>query len=134
MIKPVMAILHWEADRDTALERYERAVAAWRQTFGDLSSGPLHAIAGRSERGGLVVVNVFRSNEDHLAFGRNMGDPLAAVDLPTPAVEHVCRSAASAGQRSPIATTWIRPQLAESEHHGLAGARCELDVALVVHG
>jgi hypothetical protein len=84
-----MAILHWEADPDTALERYEKAVAAWRETFGGHSSGPLHAIAGRSERGGLVVVNVFRTNEDHLAFGRNIGDPLAAVSLPTPDVEHV---------------------------------------------
>ena len=89
MSHPVMAILHWEADPDISLERYEKAVAAWRETFGGRSSGPLHAIAGRSERGGLVVVNVFRTNEDHLAFGRNMGDPLAAVDLPTPAVEHV---------------------------------------------
>jgi hypothetical protein len=89
MSKSVMAILRWKADPDTVLERYERAVATWRETFGDLSSGPLQAIAGRSERGGLVVVNVFQTNEDHLAFGRNMGDPLAAVDLPTPDVEHV---------------------------------------------
>ena len=89
MSKAVMAILRWEADPDMALERYERAVAEWRKTFGDHSSGPLHAIAGRSERGGLVVVNVFPTNEDHLAFGRNMGDPLTAVGLPTPDVEHV---------------------------------------------
>ena len=89
MSEAVMAILHWEADPDTALERYERAVAAWRETFGDLSSGPLHAIAGQSERGGLVVVNVFPTDEEHLAFGRNMGDPLTAVGLPTPDVEHV---------------------------------------------
>jgi hypothetical protein len=84
-----MAILHWEADPDTAFERYERAVAAWRETFVGRSSGPLHAIAGRSERGGLVVVNVFPTDGDHLAFGRNMGDPLTAVGLPTPDVEHV---------------------------------------------
>ena len=89
MCEPVMAILHWDEDPDTALERYERAVAAWRETFGDLSSGPLHAIAGRGERGGLVVVNVFPTDGDHLAFGRNMGDPLTAVGLPTPDVEHV---------------------------------------------
>ena len=89
MREQVMAILHWDEDPDTALERYERAVAAWRETFGDLSSGPLNAIAGRSERGGLVVVNVFPTDGDHLAFGRNMGDPLTAVGLPTPDVEHV---------------------------------------------
>jgi hypothetical protein len=84
-----MAILHWEADPDTALERYEKAVAAWRERFGDQTSGPVYAIAGRGERGGLVVVNVFPTDGDHLAFGRNMGDPLTAVGLPTPDVEHV---------------------------------------------
>src|ERR1044071_1673156 len=89
MSEPVAAILHWEADEDAALERYERAVTAWREKFSSQFAGPLHAIAGRSERGGRVVVNVFPTNEDHLAFGRNMGDPLAAVGLPTPDVEHV---------------------------------------------
>jgi hypothetical protein len=89
MSEPVMAILHWDDEPDAALEKYERAVTAWRESFGGNSSGPLHAIAGRSERGGLVVVNVFRTDDDHLAFGRNMGDPLAAVGLPTPDVEHV---------------------------------------------
>ncbi len=89
MSRPVMAILHWDGNAEAALERYERAVAVWRETFGDQFSVPLHAIAGRSERGGLVVVNVFPTNRDHLEFGRNMGDPLAAVDLPSPDVEHV---------------------------------------------
>ena len=41
----------------------------WRETFGDQFSVPLHAIAGRSERGGLVVVNVFPTNRDHLERG-----------------------------------------------------------------
>ena len=110
-----MAILHWEADPDTALERYERAVAAWRETFGDLSSGPLHAIAGRSERGGLVVVNVFPTNGDHLAFGRNMGDPLTAVGLPTPDVEHV----------SVRRLGW--PESGDDEGVVTDGSGCELD-------
>ena len=89
MSKPVMAILRWDTDPDTTLERYDCAVAEWRKTFGDVSAGPLHAIAGRSERGALVVVNIFPTNGDHLAFGRNMGGPLEAVGLPTPDVEHV---------------------------------------------
>jgi len=89
MSKPVMAVLRWDGDPDTTLELYERAVALWHARFGGHTSGPLHAIAGRSERGGLVVVNIFPTNRDHLAFGRNMGDPLAAVGLPTPDVEHV---------------------------------------------
>ncbi len=92
MSKPVMAILHWEADPDTALERYERAVAAWRETFGDLSSGPLHAIAGRSERGGLVVVNVFPTNGDH--------SRQSASRRPT---SNTCRSADSVGRRASMA-------------------------------
>src|SRR5881628_1938744 len=104
MTEPVAAILHWDADEDAALERYERAVTAWREKFSGQSAGPLHAIAGRSERGGLVVVNVFPTDEDHLAFGRNMGDPLAAVGLPRP-TSNTCRSAASAGRSLPMATT-----------------------------
>ena len=113
MNEPVLAILHWDTDQDSALERYERAVTAWREKFGGKSSGPLHAIAGRSERGGLVVVNVFRTNEDHLAFGRNMGDPLAAVDLPTPDIEHVsvCRLG------------W--PQIADGDYVDSSAARGE---------
>jgi hypothetical protein len=113
MSEPVMAILHWDADPDAALERYERAVTAWSETFGDKSSEPLHAIAGRSERGGLVVINVFRTNEDHLAFGRNMGDPLAAVGLPTPDVEHV----------SVRRLGW--PASADGEAAGVTAARVE---------
>ena len=89
MSESVMAILRWDTEPDAALERYERAVEAWRERFGDQSSGPAYAIAGRSERGGLVVVNVFPTDGDHLAFGRNMGDPLEAVGLPTPEVEHL---------------------------------------------
>ena len=89
MSEPVMAILRWADDSEGALERYERAVAAWREAFDGRAPGPLHAIAARSERGGLVVVNVFRTDEDHLAFGRNMGEPLATAGLPTPDVEHL---------------------------------------------
>jgi hypothetical protein len=113
MSKPVLAILHWDADQDSALERYERAVTAWREKFGGQFSGPLHAIAGRSERGGLVVVNVFRTNEDHLAFGRNMGDPLEAVGLPTPDIEHV-----SVGRLG-----W--PESGDGDAAGVTGAHVE---------
>jgi hypothetical protein len=113
MSESVAAILHWDADQDAALERYERAVTAWREKFSGQFAGPLQAIAGRSERGGLVVVNVFRTNEDHLAFGRNMGDPLAAVGLPTPDVEHVsvCR------------LSW--PEIADSDDVDSSAARGE---------
>ncbi len=89
MSEPVMEILHWDSDPETTLDRYEQAVARWRERFGEQSAGPLHAMAGRSERGGLVVVNVFPTDQDHLAFGRNMGGPLESVGLPTPDVEHV---------------------------------------------
>jgi hypothetical protein len=88
MAKAVMAILHWDGDPVMALQAYERAVADWRARFPDRSE-PEYAIAGRSEHGGLVVVNVFQTNQDHLAFGRAMGEPLAAVGLSTPEVEHV---------------------------------------------
>ena len=88
-MNPVMAILRWSSDPDETLRRYEQAVARWRQEHGARYAPPLQTAAGPGEKGGLVVVNVFASDEDHLNFGRNMGGPLERVGLPTPEVEHV---------------------------------------------
>jgi hypothetical protein len=88
MSQAVMLILRWDEEPETALERYERAVAAWRQRFGERSSEPAHALAGRSDRGGLVVVNVFETDEDHHAF-HSLGDLLKDVGLARPDVERV---------------------------------------------
>jgi hypothetical protein len=85
--EPVIVILRWEGDPDRVLPRYEKAVDIWRERFA--SRGPAQTFAGASERGGVVVVNVFAHDQDHLMFGRNMGDPLAAVGLPTPSIEHI---------------------------------------------
>jgi hypothetical protein len=88
MSESVMVILHWDEDPETALERYERAFAAWRERFGERSSGPAHALAGHSDRGGLVVVNVFATDEDHHAF-HSLSDLLEEVGLARPDVERV---------------------------------------------
>jgi hypothetical protein len=88
MSESVMVILHWDEDPASALGRYERAVAAWRERFGERSSEPARALAGRSDRGGLVVVNVFATDEEHHAF-HSLGDLLEEVGLPRPDVERV---------------------------------------------
>jgi hypothetical protein len=88
MNNPVMVILRWSDDPDVALERYEQAVATWRERFGDRAREPERVIAGRSDRGGLVVVNLFDAEEDHHAF-HGVGELLSDAGHATPEVERV---------------------------------------------
>ena len=84
----VMVILRWDDDANTALERYERAIAAWRARSDEHSAEPAVAFAGRSDRGGLVVVNVFATEGDHRVF-HTLGSVLEEVGLARPDVERV---------------------------------------------
>ncbi|MGH8983089.1 MAG: hypothetical protein ACRDY6_04350 [Acidimicrobiia bacterium] len=88
MTNPVMVILRWSDDPEAALERYEQAVATWRERSGGHARGPARVMAGRSDRGGLVVVNVFASEQDHHAF-HGVGELLSDAGYATPEVERV---------------------------------------------
>lgn len=88
MSEAVMVILRWEDADETALERYERASAAWRERSGERSAFPARAYAGRSDRGGLVVVNVFASDDDHHAY-HSLGGLLDEFSLAKPNVERI---------------------------------------------
>ena len=88
MNNPVMVILRWSDDAEAALERYEQALATWRERFGGHAREPAQVIAGRSDRGGLVVVNLFASEEDHHAF-HGIGGLLSDAGYATPEVERV---------------------------------------------
>jgi hypothetical protein len=68
MNSPVMVILRWSDDAEAARANYERAVATWRERTGGRARRPAQVMAGQSERGGFVVVNLFASEEDHHAF------------------------------------------------------------------
>ncbi len=49
-----MVILRWRDEPEAALERYEQALATWREQFGGHARGPARVIAGSSDLGGLV--------------------------------------------------------------------------------
>jgi hypothetical protein len=85
--REVMVILRFPGEVDELLERWERAVQRWQELYPD-SRLPA-SIASEAENGGLVVVNVFGSDEDHLRFGQKMGTPLREVGLDTPGMEHL---------------------------------------------
>ena len=88
MNNPVMVILRWGGDAEAALESYEQAVLTWRERSGAHAQEPVEVIAGRSDRGGLVVVNLFAHEEDHHAFHR-VGALLSDAGHETPEVERV---------------------------------------------
>ena len=88
MNNPVMVILRWSDDPEAALERYEQALATWRERTGGRAREPVRVIAGRTDRGGLVVVNLFASEEDHHAF-HGVGELLSDAGHVTPEVERV---------------------------------------------
>jgi hypothetical protein len=90
MAEPVMVIIRFAGDVDEVLPRWEQAVKLWQEQFGSEYRLPATVVA-EGESGGLVVVNVFATDQDHLNFGQNMGGPMAAVGLTGPfaALEHL---------------------------------------------
>lgn len=88
MNNPVMVILRWRDDPEAALERYAQALATWRERFGGHARDPARVIAGRSEHGGLVVVTLFASEQDHHAF-HGVRELLSDAGHATPEVERV---------------------------------------------
>jgi hypothetical protein len=85
---PFMVILRWRDEPEAALERYKQALATWRERFGGHTQDPARVIAGRSDRGDLVVVNLFASEQDHHAF-HGVRELLSDAGHATPEVERV---------------------------------------------
>jgi hypothetical protein len=83
---PLMVILRWRDEPEAALEKYEQALATWRERLGSHARDPARVIAGRSDRGGLVVVNLFASEQDHHAF-HGVRELLSDAGHATPEVE-----------------------------------------------
>ena len=84
----MMVLLRFGGDADDLLPRYLAAANRWRK---DESSkgfeGPLMA-AHMKTGDGLLVMNLFRTDEEHTNFGLNMGPHLEAEGLTRPWVEH----------------------------------------------
>ena len=84
----MMVLLRFGGDADDLLPRYLAAANRWRT---DESSegfeGPLMA-AHMKTGDGLLVMNLFSTDEEHKNFGLNMGPHLEAEGLTRPWVEH----------------------------------------------
>jgi hypothetical protein len=82
-----MVLLRFAGDAHELLPRWERAVDLWHVRYPEYQL-PATVVA-EGEGGGLVVVNVFASDADHLNFGQKMGTPLREAGLATPELEHL---------------------------------------------
>jgi hypothetical protein len=88
-VAPVMVTIRYAGDPDELFPKWERALGLRKHEFGDRFTAP-DTIVARGENGKeLVVVNVFRDDEAHTNFGRNLGGPLESVGLSAPALEHL---------------------------------------------
>ena len=87
MSEPVMVVLRFAGDARELLPKWERAVELWHDRY------PAYrlpaSVVAEGEHGGLVVVNVFASDDDHVNFGQKMGTPLREAGLETPELEHL---------------------------------------------
>ena len=85
-VPEVMVTIRFDGDTEELFGKWQRAVELWEEKFD--TRGPATIVA-RGERGGLFVVNVFPDDEAHTVFGRNMGEPMQAVGLASPELEHL---------------------------------------------
>jgi hypothetical protein len=84
----LMVLLRFGGNADDLLPRYLAAANRWRKDEANKEfAGPLMA-AHMKTGDGLLVMNLFRTDEEHREFGLNMGPHLAAEDLTRPWVEH----------------------------------------------
>ena len=85
---PLMVTIRFEGDAEELFPKWQRAVELWKEEFGDRGETPSTVVA-EGEHGGLVIVNVFSSDEAHKAFGRDIGGPMGTVGLSGPQLEHL---------------------------------------------
>jgi hypothetical protein len=88
MGEQVAVILRFEGAPTDIVPRWRRAVELWKERYPEFAP-PSQSFVGESEQSGVVVVNVFATDQDHLNFGQKMGEPLAKAGLPTPNIEHL---------------------------------------------
>lgn len=84
MTDPIAVIVRFNGDADALYEGFEKARQQWmaaRQESG-YNAPSFYAVAKTDD--GIVIVDCFDTDEDHLAFGENMGEYLAAVGMPGP--------------------------------------------------
>jgi len=80
---PIAVIVRFNGDPDDLLERFERARRSWIEAQTDGYNLPaFFAICKTAE--GIVILDGWETDEDHKAFGAQMGPHLQAVGMGVP--------------------------------------------------
>jgi hypothetical protein len=84
MTDPVAVIVRFNGDADDLFEGFEKARQLWMAARQESGYNPPNFYAAAKTEAGIVLVDCFDTDEDHLAFGENMGEYLEAVGMPGP--------------------------------------------------
>jgi hypothetical protein len=84
----MMVLLRFGGDADDLLPRYLAAANRWRKDEATKGFAAPLVTAHMKTGDGLLVMNLFRTNEEHKNFGLNMGPHLEEEGLTRPWVEH----------------------------------------------
>lgn len=81
---PIAVIVRFNGDADDLFERFEKARQLWMAARRDSGYNAPNFYAVAKTEDGIVLVDCFDTDEDHLAFGENMGEHLEAAGMPGP--------------------------------------------------
>jgi hypothetical protein len=84
MTDPVAVIVRFNGDADDLFEGFEKARQLWMAARQESGYNAPNFYAVAKTGAGIVLVDCFDTDEDHLAFGENMGEYLEAVGMPGP--------------------------------------------------
>jgi hypothetical protein len=88
MSDEMMVLLRFGGKADDLLPRYLAAVEGWRNHEETKDFAPPLMAAHMKTEDGLLVMNLWASDEDHKNFGFKMGPHLEAEGITSPWVEH----------------------------------------------
>jgi hypothetical protein len=84
----MMVLIRFGGNADDLLPRYLGAVKRWREDETTKDFAPPLMAAHMKTEDGLLVMNLWASDEDHKNFGLRVGPHLEAEGLTRPWVEH----------------------------------------------
>jgi hypothetical protein len=84
----MMVLIRFGGDADDLLPRYLNVVKRWREDEATKHHSPPLMAAHMKTEDGLLVMNLFATDEDHKNFGEKLGPHLEAEGITRPWIEH----------------------------------------------
>ena len=88
MADEMMVLIRFGGNADDLLPRYLGAVKGWREGEATKDFAPPLMSAHMKTEDGLLVMNLWATDEDHRNFGLKVGPHLEAEGITRPWVEH----------------------------------------------